>query len=537
MTGRKIACYVRRPGPTSPSRRGRAGAWSAARAPVTSYRPKQRAHLHAEGDRLDDSLLHRSLTLEGVAAALASRLDGTVDWPTVRAGLVDEGHDGHHVDAALRGLYFLHAVEGAGDALAARLARVVDRTEAVPTSLLEGARFACQGSGACCSGYSFGPLTDDDVARLEGLELASAFPGLAPPYVDHLAHGRYLRKAGDDCVFLAGDRRCGLHAAFGADAKPGFCRLYPLDAFGTVEGIRVVDRGTCATFGVSARVGLPLVDDLPRVRPLLEPPLLHHPLAFVDGCPWDYGLFLRVTTAATSLIKRNLGGASETLGAVGRCLAALALTLRSCPLEPGQPDDTIGRVLALDGTTWYAPPDPDAAARGLRVLGVLLADLARTATAVVETGTALATAPRFRDLAVLLEHTAARLAAAEAPPAAGARAADVAELAEVDEVLRLSMRQQLFGRQALTAGHAGAGLVRIGVIQLVALSGARTDAGDRPLAAADLSRGHMLATRVLTSGALDAVFVAHEPRWRELLDGLRLAAGIARAVDRPGAAP
>jgi len=36
----------------------------------------------------------------------------------------------------------------------------------LPIRTIPGARFACQGSGGCCTGYSFGPLADEDLARL-----------------------------------------------------------------------------------------------------------------------------------------------------------------------------------------------------------------------------------------------------------------------------------------------------------------------------------------------------------------------------------
>ena len=62
--------------------------------------------------------------------------------------------------------------------------------------------------------------------------------------------------------------------------------------------------------------------------------------------------------------------------------------------------------------------------------------------------------------------------------------------------------------------------MRIGLIQLFALAGARRDAPDRELAAADLSRGHMLATRSFYTTLLDPVLVEHERDWRALLDGL-----------------
>ncbi len=482
-----------------------------------TYRPTLRAHVHVEGDQLVDGLLQRRYPLEGAAAALAPVLDGIAEWSTIRSTLVASGHIDEDVDAALRRLLLLHAVEGAGDQLVAKLGRVVRREEAVPTSILDGARFGCQGSGACCQGYAFGPLTDDDVAGLDALDLATAFPHVEPPYVEANDGGRYLRRTGVRCVFLGDDQRCGLHARFGADAKPSFCRLYPLDSFGTIEGIRVVDRGSCATFAISSRVGLPLVDDLDRVRPLLNPPLLHHPLALVDGWAWDYGLFLRFTTAATTLIRRNLGTASETLHAIGRCLDALTVATARCPLEPGQPDAIVSAVLAIADASWYRAPRDEAAARGARTLGTLLRAFGRALTAAIDEGRAGASSARLGELAVLIDHTAGALATH-----GGRATAAAVPAAEIDQALRISLRQQLFGRHVLVGGHAGAGLVRIGVIQLLALAGARIDAGDR-IDAVDLNRGHMLATRGFYSGILDDVLVAHEPSWRELLDGLSLA--------------
>jgi Fe-S-cluster containining protein len=485
----------------------------------TSYRPRLRAHLRVEQDRLDDTLLDRSLVLEGAAAALVPLLDGATEWSLVRSTLIERGHAAEAVDNALRRLLLIHAVEGAGDAMASKLERVLRGEETVPTSILEGARFECQGSGSCCQGYALGPLSDADVAALDALPLATAFPHVVPPFVETTEGGRFLRRDGARCVFLTDERRCGLHAAFGSDAKPGFCRLFPLESFATIEGIRVVDRGTCATFSVSARVGLPLVDDLARVRPLLQPPVLHHPVVLVEQWAWDYAIFLRFTTAATTLIKRKLGSASETLMAIGRCLDALTDATAQCPIEPGQPDAAVSDVLAIDGAAWYRTPHDDVAVAGLRAWGELLRALRVALTDAIDLGQTHASAAR--ELAVVIEHAVAAVTEA-ALPARSLPAADP----DVDAALRLSMRQQLFGRRVLVGGRPSAGLVRIAVIQLLALAGARLGAGDRALVARDLDGGHALATRAFESGGLDAVVVDHEPRWRVLLDGLAHAAHV-----------
>lgn len=484
---------------------------------MTAYRPRLRAHLRIEAEELVDPLLNRSFPLHGTVAALAPRLDGVADWDAIRAGLIADGLDGDDVDSSLRGLLCVHLVEGAGDQVTAALQAMIATEDELPMTTLGGARFACQGSGGCCSGYSFGPLSEPDIARLEALDLAAAFPHLTAPYLEDGERGRFLRRDGERCIFLGADRRCGIHAAFGAEAKPGFCQIYPLDSFVTVDGVRVVDRGTCATFGVSARTGLPVVDDLPRVRAMLEPRTLHHPLAFVDGLPWDYGLFLRFTRAAIALVERRLATAGETLAAITELLDALVAAVHDCPLEAGQPDAAVAAVLAAEPTTWYREPDHVSAIIGQRRLVSLLDELAPAMSEAVAAGHAQATAARFDQLVELIEHVANALVERDGSATAVIHGPDV------DDALRISMRQQLFGRAALVGGHVGAGLIRLGLLQLFALAAARKQAGDRPLVAADLNAGHSLAARVLESGALDRLLVFHESRWRPLVAGIAIA--------------
>lgn len=489
------------------------------------YLPALRSRFRLGTDGLVDELLARTLKLDGPLAALSARLDGATPWSEIRAGLVEAGQDEDEVDAALRALYCLYAVEGAGDELTVRLEQAVKAPEQAPTQVLAGARFSCQGSGGCCSGYSFGPLSDEDLVRLDGLDLAGAFPHRAPPYVEHNDEGRFLRRDGDRCIFLEGDQRCGIHRRFGAAAKPHFCQLYPIEAFGTVEGVRVADRGTCATFGTSARTGLPLFDDAARVRTLWGRAGLHHPLAVVDGTSWDHGLYLRFTGAASALVERGHGDAIQTLHALGRMLDGLSTEVSRCPLEPGQPDDTVTRVLAAAADTWYQPAELYPGFRGVRTLGTFLRELSEEVEDALARGKALAAENRFRAFAALIEQTADAIAYYD-----GTGVAEEAFAPDVEEALRLSIRQQLFGRQALAGGQAGAGLVRIGLIQLCALSAARQDAGLRPLTAADLSRGHMLATRALHSNVTDVLITRAEARWRQMLDGLSVACRLVAAV-------
>ncbi|HVV84282.1 MAG TPA: YkgJ family cysteine cluster protein [Kofleriaceae bacterium] len=492
---------------------------------MSAYRPKLRSYLRLEGGELIDGLLDRTMEIEGTAAALAARLDGTCEWDAIRAGLLAEGHDAGEVDGALRVLMLLHYVEGAGDELAAKLEAIISHREEVPTVILEEARFECQGSGSCCSAYAFGPLSAEDTAVLDRLDLAGALSGVEPPYVVERDDGRYLRSVDGSCVFLSADGKCGIHRAFGSEAKPHFCRLYPYDSFGTVEGVRVVDRGACAKFAVSARRGLPLYDDLARVRPLAGAPVLHHPIVLVDDRAWDHGLFLRFTGVATELARHGVGTVFDTLHAIGRWLDAMSVALGRCPLEPGQPDAMASTVLGMDAAFWFRPPRPEPAVRGLKKLTELIEEIAASVAAAIDEGRARASTPRFRDFRVAADRVSAWLAAADArtvlaPTAAPGLAGDV------DETLRISLRQQLFGRHVLAGQYAGAGLVRIGLILLFSLAGARHDAGDRPIAAAELSRGHMIATRTFQTHALDELLGDHDGAWRTLLDGIWVAARL-----------
>lgn len=187
------------------------------------------------------------------------------------------------------------------------------------------------------------------------------------------------------------------------------------------------------------------------------------------------------------------------------------------PAAKSLSDAIVSAVLAVDSASWYRAPNSEPAIAGTRAISDLLRALGAALTEADDQR--VTHASPSRDLAMLIEHTAAALAADAFPIPATAGA-------DVDEALRISMRQQLFGRNFLVGGSASAGLLRIAVIQLLALAGARIEGGERALKAPDLNRGHVLATRAFEFGKLDAVLLAHEPRWRVLVAGLARAAQV-----------
>jgi len=112
-------------------------------------------------------------------------------------------------------------------------------------------RWRCVGCGACCSGRYRVELTETDLASLRSLELERE---LAMRHDDCVETGVdvfgdpavFLRQRAGRCVFLTSARRCGIHAAFGAQAKPHGCRAFPFLAVLTPRGATLRFRPECS---------------------------------------------------------------------------------------------------------------------------------------------------------------------------------------------------------------------------------------------------------------------------------------------------
>jgi Fe-S-cluster containining protein len=505
-------------------------------------RPYVRVEAREGGARILDDALVQRYDVGPNAARLLALVDGTRS----AAELVQTPED----EPAIRRLFLLNLVEGAGDEIVARIHRVVGDRERLPYVVLEGARFQCQGSGACCQNYVFGPLDDEDVAALAALPIAETFPRLAGKDVVVMKRMegqdlRFLRSEGERCAFLQEDMRCGLHARFGAEAKPKICRLYPHEYVITAEGVRIFDKGSCATFAVSARSGPSTADELPRLRKLLPqiPTRLHHPAVIVDEYPCDYGHYDRFVKTALRLVRAGAGTAPETLRAISRGVRGFAQILRSFPLVAGEPDASIGRFLDLDPLRWYdgEPPDERVREGALRYAEVFTTFL-MSATNKLSTevpGKGKLSLPLVREAAQLFHLCAG--AAARAGDESFAVDEYLLKVAavpvddpEVDELLRLSLRQQLFGTGVLVENRALAALIRMALIQVMAVFGARLraeEAGRPAVRPEDLSWGQMLAVRLLGDADAAPILAASEDAFSLLLEALP--AVLALAYRRP----
>jgi hypothetical protein len=114
-----------------------------------------------------------------------------------------------------------------------------------PLLVRPGARFRCAGDGLCCTDlHALGPLT-----RVEARDMRKLVAGSVQYHPDVEAPCMRFGKDGGCAQLQRG--MCGVHARYGAQAKPVGCRRFPYGLLGTPEGGRVTTehRCPCRTLG------------------------------------------------------------------------------------------------------------------------------------------------------------------------------------------------------------------------------------------------------------------------------------------------
>lgn len=451
-----------------------------------------------------DPLFDRMIDLGPIALKLLTRLAEPLSTPELVAEVTRElGVPRPLVEASYRSFLLLNLLEGAG-------ARIIERTKqtlagSFDLTFLDGARFQCQGSGACCRGYAFGPLTPADRARLDELDLEGAGLGRAPHY-EKRGEDWFLRTTPDGrCAFLQADERCGVHARFGAKAKPGLCQIYPMRALATIEGLKVYDGGECASFATSVRSGETLASDRERLRELLGLPVIQHPIVFLDeALPADMGHLLALQeAAAVRLVKPARAG--EALLDVTRFLRRSVAALASCALELDGPE------AALRDPPPLAPVVGASADALVRVVDDLHAAFLK------QTQTPGAVDGAFLGILTVARHVAVSLAdpTIVLVPDHAAIERVVASGPDFDEPLRLSLRSVVWGDQLIIERRLLPGIARLATSTFLIAVGAKLHAraasSDR-VRAADLSFAQSTVLRMLRRPPSSPVFLQHEPR-------------------------
>jgi len=456
-----------------------------------------------------DPLFSRALRLRGAAAEVVRHFDA------LEAPFPND----------VRMLLCLNLVEGAGAEVVERARRLQRGEIGLKRIILAETRFGCVGSGDCCQSYNFGPLRDEDVERLARLPLKETF-GVGEWFYEREIAGekyRFLSARDNRCVFLLDDCRCGIHAHFGVDAKPNLCRFYPYEQLATLQGVQVYDKGHCSEYSTTARSGPLLRDELEGLSRLLDGgPRLHHPVVVLDAqTPVDYGYFQPLLMRAVSELEEPPARAPEMLRAWFRRTRALKQALAGCDIMPQGPSLALASLLAQ-------PPDLSAAAdvrAGAEALRELARDMAQ-----------LLMLPIAREHHERLELYSGRQAKELIPvlhllqevvDGGSQYAREVAAIsvddADADDVLRRSLRQALFGHDALNDDRPGPAQLRLAMVMLLALWGARVRAagvGRVRIEASDLDRGHMLAMRMSSWGSVQRLLCDHEPAVAPILEAL-----------------
>jgi Fe-S-cluster containining protein len=483
--------------------------------------------------RLDDASLHDRLTGATYRLDVVGRAVVDAVRAHLKAGeLVREvvgvcGASPARVERELRQMVLLGLFEDTCGESRKRLQRILSG-ERLAFRVLEGSRFGCQNSGACCRGYVFGTIREEEKRRIETLDPRKELPELGdtPLFVEAgVTSGKpsyRLGTSGDACVFLEAGPRCGLHRAFGASAKPALCQLYPLAAVATIEGLKIYDRGECATFAVSSNTGTLLEEDMPRIRALVDEDV-YHPTAQVYGS-WrcDYGLILALARRLDK--EANSQSPLQALHAIGHVARHFVVTLTRCPFEVGQPEADVAAALGCS-TEEFRPSEATVAANaraGLRALVSLSQGL------VERVAPQEALAPFFKQTASLLAQIC-HSTLSEEPASERVRSAVAISMGgDSERAIRLSLRQQLFGRELLLDDQLPAGLLRMALVVTLTLAGARLralDDGQNQVLPRHLSASHMTIKRTLHRPEPHGLLrVNGEQTWC-ILDALPLLAG------------
>lgn len=454
--------------------------------------------------RLRDTLLGRTVDLSACAAQVVLHLN--------RANVVELVHNAGHsrlaAGSALQTLMALNLCEGSGNDMVAAVADALTDPLRNGVVTLPGAAFSCQGSGECCQNHRLGPLSAQDVARLEHTVGSHCVEARQAP---NQAVQHYLRQEDGHCTFLQPDRRCGLHAQFGPKAKPGFCQLYPLVLFPTFQGLKLYDRGGCASFAEAMAKGESV--QAHAYAPLYVPQPLYHPMVSLGGRPVDYAHHVAFCRYAQDII-RTPHHPVRNLVAVHRALADYTDALASFPIAVGQPQTALDAWLAQPPVRFFDAPAPGAfdsnAWRALmRDVTVAVARLARRPIS-LDPGAAHAGA-----LHALVDGWM-KAADPRVPEPSGAQA----------QALQWSNAWFLFGQRSLVADQPVPALLRQTVAVSLALM-AKSASGPLQLAGqGGFNHAHMLAQRVLD--LVEEVFVEHAPHAQAILEGWPLA-GLAPA--------
>ena len=122
---------------------------------------------------------------------------------------------------------------------------------------IKDARWSCQSCGACCRGFSFGPIEEHIIQGLKDKDVEQHWaPAKDQWYIQHpQTNDFYFSHVDGHCVFLQPNNLCAIHARWGEAAKPWFCREYPFHVVADKQGVSITVREDCGGFHKSFQKG------------------------------------------------------------------------------------------------------------------------------------------------------------------------------------------------------------------------------------------------------------------------------------------
>jgi Fe-S-cluster containining protein len=211
---------------------------------------------------------------------------------------------------------------------------------------LDGARFACQGSGMCCAGYDFVPVDD---AVLEAVRRHRFSPAVRrrlgrDPFqqvtLDDGRAVRVIRQEGSRCIFLDDNLQCAIHKEIGIEAKPAVCRVFPLTfALGPDGDCFASFSMECGGFAAGRLCGSPLAERADEIAALLPRlPGLHRvpdPLPLAPGREVPWASYSRLESAWLDGLQARELSPAQRLAVLCRQMAAFEAGEE--PFAPPQP--------------------------------------------------------------------------------------------------------------------------------------------------------------------------------------------------------
>ena len=206
-----------------------------------------------------------------------------------------------------------------------------------PIETLADARWSCSQCGFCCTFVTLGPVEPQIIAGLKARAVERDWAPAASGWHETRGGEAYLRRVDGGCVFLRPDKRCAVHDLYGAEAKPGFCRAFPLHAVETRESVSVVVRADCSGVHETLKSGQPLTEQVEALLALESPRARFEPgrVEVLPGVSVPAASWLKWERALVAGLSEVARAPEPAVGWIRESLAALTAT-EAPPPDPAR---------------------------------------------------------------------------------------------------------------------------------------------------------------------------------------------------------